>query len=94
VGYSYVFLVLIVEYILHVDKKGRIVIPSDVRRALGIRRTIKLCLKGRRVILEPIEEPLEELSKLIIKVSIKASKEPGKLSRIASDQLAKECTKP
>ena len=78
------------ELILRVDRRGRIVIPSKVRKALGIGRIVKMQVKNRTLILEPVEDPLEELSKLVVKTSLKASIEPGKLGRIASEQLIKE----
>lgn len=76
--------------ILRIDDRGRIVIPSEVRRSLGIGKAVKLRVKGRMIILEPVEDPLEELSKLVERVSVKASTEPWKLSEIASQQLMRE----
>ena len=79
-----------VEYILRVDRRGRIVIPSEVRKSLGIGRAVKLRVRGKSIVIEPIEDPLEELSRLIEKVTIKASTEPWRLSKVASDQLMRE----
>jgi len=76
--------------ILRIDDRGRIVIPSEVRKSLGIGKAVKLRVKGRMIILEPVEDPLEELSKLVERVSVKASTEPWKLSEIASQQLMRE----
>lgn len=81
------------RYILRIDGKGRITIPSDVRRAIGVGRFVELSIEGRRIVLKPIEDPLEELSKLVVKVHVKASKEPEKLSKIAYNQLLKEGVK-
>jgi len=76
--------------VLKVDERGRVVIPSEVRRRVGIKRAVRLHVEGRRIILEPVEEPLEELSRLVKKVKIKASLEPELVSRIAEEQLTKE----
>ena len=76
--------------ILRVDDKGRVTIPSDVRKMLGMGRFVRMNIEGNRIVLEPIKDALEELSDLIIKVRVKASIEPSKLSEIAYTQLVKE----
>lgn len=78
------------EYILRVDSKGRVVIPSEIRKSLSIGRAVKLRVRDKSIIIEPVEDPLEELSKLVEKVTIKASTEPWRLSEVASNQLMKE----
>ena len=78
------------ERVLHVDDRGRVVIPSDVREKLGIKRYVKMYVKDGKVILEPVKDIFEEISNLIVEVKIKASLEPSKLSQIASQQLIKE----
>ena len=78
------------EYVVRVDDRGRIVIPSEVRRALNIGRAVRLRVEGKALILEPIQDPLEELSKLVRRVSVKASEAPWMLSTIASRKLAEE----
>ena len=76
-----------VERVVRVDSRGRVVIPSEVRKALNIGRAVKLRVKDGAVILEPVEDPLEELSKLVVKVSVKASVEPRRLGETASREL-------
>jgi len=51
-----------VEYIVNVDKQGRIVIPAPLRRALGLVNGGKVVLRlsGSRVIMEVINEDLEK----------------------------------
>ena len=78
------------ERVLHVDDRGRVVIPSDVREKLGIKRYVKMYVKDGKVILEPVKDIFEEISNLVVEVKIKASLEPSKLSQIASQQLTKE----
>ena len=76
--------------ILCVDDKGRVTIPSDVRKMVGVRRFVRMSVEGNRIVLEPIKDAWEELSELVIKVRVKASIQPSKLSEIAYTQLVKE----
>ena len=78
------------EYIVRVDDRGRISVPSDVRKLLGIKRYIKLRVVGGKVILEPVSDPLDDLADLITEVSMKASQKPEELSKLASEELMKE----
>ena len=78
------------EYIVRVDRRGRIVIPSSVRRELGIGRFVRLYVHDYKIVIEPINDPLKQLSKMIVKTSVKASVEPDKLSIRAYEQLIKE----
>jgi len=77
-------------YLLKVDERGRIVIPSEIRKKMGIRKTVRLHIEEGKIILEPAEDPLDKLSKLVKKVKIKASLEPELISKTAEDQLIKE----
>ncbi|RLE89202.1 MAG: AbrB family transcriptional regulator [Thermoprotei archaeon] len=77
-----------VELIVSVDSKGRVVIPAEVRRKLGIERTVKMIVKEGRIIIEPIRNPIEYL-RSIVELKIVASQEPEKISRIAEKQLRK-----
>jgi len=54
------------EIYVKVDKKGRLVIPSEVRRRLGIKRVLKLRVEGRRIVLEAPEAPLDKLAELVV----------------------------
>ncbi|PLJ78562.1 AbrB/MazE/SpoVT family DNA-binding domain-containing protein [Infirmifilum sp. SLHALR2] len=54
------------EIYVKVDKKGRLVIPSEVRRGLGIKRVLKLRVEGRRIVLEVPEDPLDKLAELVV----------------------------
>ncbi|MGQ9552311.1 MAG: AbrB/MazE/SpoVT family DNA-binding domain-containing protein [Candidatus Bathycorpusculaceae bacterium] len=55
---------------IKVDKQGRLVLPSHIREAFGIRHggEITMRIEGSRVILEPVnknvEEKIEEWEKL------------------------------
>ena len=79
------------DYIVRVDDRGRIVVPSKVRESLNIGRALRLRVEGGKIVLEPFEDPLEGVSKLVVRVSIKASREPEKISEVAYEQLAREC---
>ena len=76
------------ELIVSVDSKGRVVIPAEVRRKLGIERTVKMIVKEGRIIIEPIRNPIEYL-RSIVELKIVASQELEKISRIAEKQLRK-----
>ncbi len=78
------------EYVVRIDNRGRIIIPSEIRKMLGLQKAVKLRVEGKKIVIEPLEDPFEELSKLVEKVYIKASLEPWKLSEIASQQLIEE----
>lgn len=46
-----------------VSDKGQVVIPKDIREELGLTSgaVLKVCVEGRKVILEPAEEPPVEI---------------------------------
>jgi AbrB family looped-hinge helix DNA binding protein len=55
-------MVQLVERTIRVDKQGRLVLPSNVRKQLGLRRnggTVSVRLDGARIVLEPVYEDLE-----------------------------------
>jgi len=54
------------EIYVKVDKRGCLVIPSEVRRRLGIKRVLKLRVEGRRLVLEAPEDPLDKLAELVV----------------------------
>ena len=49
------------EWLLRVDPKGRIVVPSDLRRALNLRAAVKARVEDGRLVIEPVVRPLERL---------------------------------
>ena len=54
-------MVKIVEETIEVDKQGRLVLPSRIRKSIGLKEKGKVAARidGRRVILEPFSEDLE-----------------------------------
>ncbi len=57
----------IMEILVRVDRRGRIVIPSEVRRSLGIGRVVRLRVKEGRIVLEAVKDPVERLTELVSK---------------------------
>jgi len=74
---------------VRVDGKGRIVIPRDIRRKLNTGRWVRLRVEDGRIVLEPVKDPLDELAELVVWSGITASREPGKVSRVAEQELAR-----
>ena len=55
-----------VGLLLKVDEKGRITIPSEIRRKLGIKGYVKIQVAGDKLIIEPVRNPLEKLMELVV----------------------------
>ncbi|ABM81355.1 AbrB/MazE/SpoVT family DNA-binding domain-containing protein [Hyperthermus butylicus] len=47
------------EIIARVDKKGRVLIPSEIRFQLGIRNAVKIRVENNKLIIEPVKDPIE-----------------------------------
>ena len=62
----YTFLVWEVGLLLKVDEKGRITIPSEIRRKLGIKGYVKIQVAGDKLVIEPVRNPLERLMGLVV----------------------------
>ncbi|RLE91949.1 MAG: AbrB/MazE/SpoVT family DNA-binding domain-containing protein [Thermoprotei archaeon] len=54
------------ELLLKIDKKGRITIPSEIRRKLKIKDLVRLRIAENKLILEPVKNPLHELTLLVV----------------------------
>ena len=78
------------EVTVKVDRKGRIVIPSNIRRQFNIKNIVKIIVKGGEITLKPIEDPLKSLEKLVVKGTTDVEKEIQRLHRIAERELQKE----
>ncbi len=50
---------------LRVDRRGRVLIPSRVRRELGIGRAVLMRVQGGKIVLEPVRDPVDDLRKLV-----------------------------
>jgi len=55
-----------VGLLLKVDEKGRITIPSEIRRKLGIKGYVKIQVAGDKLVIEPVRNPLEKLMELVV----------------------------
>jgi len=51
-----IYLVGLLEFIVRVDSKGRILIPKGLREAVGVREggLVKVYVEGGRVVVEPL----------------------------------------
>lgn len=78
------------EITVKVDRKGRMVIPSNIRRRFNIKNIVKIIVKGEEIILKPVEDPLKSLEKLIIKGTTDVERDIQRLRRIAERELQKE----
>jgi AbrB family looped-hinge helix DNA binding protein len=78
------------EVTVRVDEKGRVVIPSDIRRQLNIKNVVKISIKDGEVALKPVEDPLKSLEKLVVKGTSDVEKEIEMLRRAAERELQKE----
>ena len=75
---------------MKVDRKGRIVIPSNIRRQLNIKNLVKIIVKDGEITLKPVEDPLKSLEKLVVKGTTDVEKEIQRLYRTAERELQKE----
>lgn len=78
------------EITVKVDRRGRIVIPSNIRRRFNIRNIVKIVVKGEEIVLKPVEDPLESLKKLVLKGTTDVEKEIRRLRKVAEHELQKE----
>ena len=72
------------------DRKGRIVIPSKIRRQLKIKNMVKIAVKEGEITLRPLEDPLKRLERLVVKGTTDVEKEIRRLRRVAETELQKE----
>lgn len=78
------------EVTVKVDRKGRIVIPSNIRRQFNIKNLVKIIVKEGEITLKPVEDPLKSLEKLVVKGTTDVEKDIQRLRRVAERELQKE----
>ena len=50
-----------------VDEKGRVLIPADIRKKLGIEGLVKVEIVGRKLVIEALEDPVKRFADLVTK---------------------------
>lgn len=75
--------------LVKVDKKGRIFIPTKIRKELNIKNIVEIEVQGRKIILKPVEDPLDSLEKMVVKGTKDVEKEIRILRGIAERELTK-----
>jgi AbrB family looped-hinge helix DNA binding protein len=78
------------EAMVKVDAKGRVVIPSKIRRKLGIKNIVEIRIEGEEITLKPVEDPLKSLEKLVVKGTEDVEEEIKRLRGAAERQLLME----
>jgi AbrB family looped-hinge helix DNA binding protein len=80
----------LIEVTVKVDEKGRVVIPSKIRRQLDIKNLVKIGVRDGEVTLKPVEDPLKSLERLVVKGTKDVEAEVRKLRRAAERELQRE----
>ncbi len=75
--------------LVKVDKKGRILIPTRIRKELNIKNIVEIEVQGKKIIIKPVEDPLNSLEKIVVKGTKDVEKEIRTLRRIAESELSK-----
>lgn len=78
------------EVVVRVDQKGRVVIPSKIRKQLNIKNIVKISVKEGEIALKPVEDPLKSLEKLVVKGTTDVEKDIRRLRRVAERELKEE----
>ena len=69
------------EFILKVDNKGRILIPSEIRTALGIKNVVSVRVKDGKLIIKPIKDPIDALTSSVVRGTVDVEKQISELRR-------------
>ena len=78
------------EVTVKVDRKGRIVIPSNIRRQFNIKNLVKIIVKEGEITLKPVEDPLKTLEKLVVKGTTDVERDIQRIRRVAERELQGE----
>ena len=76
------------EFILRVDSKGRILIPSEVRSMLSIKGAVSARVEGGKLIIEPIRDPIDALTSSVTRGTVDVEKEIKELRQAAFREAA------
>ncbi len=75
--------------LVKVDKKGRILIPTKIRKEVNIKNIVEIEVQGNKIILKPVDDPLNSVEKMVVKGTKDVEKEIRTLRRIAESKLSK-----
>jgi len=78
------------ELILRLDDKGRILIPVSVRKRLNIKNAVKMSIRDNKLVIEPIEDPLELLASAVVKGTKDIEKEITRLRKVSEKEVFKK----
>ena len=81
------------ETLAKVDEKGRVVLPSKVRRELKIRSLVKMRVERGSISLTPVTEPLESVTKYVLRGTKDVEREIRRLRRRTEKEMFKEVVK-
>lgn len=77
------------EFLLRVDEKGRILIPSEVRSMLNIKGAVHVRVEGKRLIVEPIRDPVDLLTSSVVRGTVDVEKQIRRLRKVALKEAMK-----
>ena len=75
------------------DKKGRVLLPSKVRRGLKIKSLVKMRVERDSISLTPVTDPMVSVTKYVLKGTKDVETEIRKLRRKAQKEILKEVVK-
>lgn len=75
------------ELFLKVDRKGRVLIPAEVRRLIGLKDVAKARVEEGKLILESVRNLVEELTTLVVDKSGDIEEDIVELRRATKDVL-------
>lgn len=78
-----------VEAIVKVDERGRVLIPANIRKMLKIKSIVKLVVEGDKIVLKPLEDPLKQIEELVVKGVKDVEVEIPQLRKVAEEELLK-----
>lgn len=75
------------EVVVRIDRKGRIVIPSKIRRRFNMKNIVKIVVTEDDIRLKPVKDPLDSLRKLVVKGTTDVEEEIRRLREVAEREL-------
>ncbi|MEM1542452.1 MAG: AbrB/MazE/SpoVT family DNA-binding domain-containing protein [Ignisphaera sp.] len=75
------------EVIVRIDAKGCIMIPSDIRKKLGIDNIVRLRVEEDKIIVERIKDPIEFLELSVVSGTNDVEMEIGMLRKAIDEEI-------